>query len=200
MKFFLKIANFIKNFFLKITKFLENFSLRLALFLKNLLPRLALISLILNQFIFVTTATAQALPIVVDGTTNTQITQTASGIDQINIASPSANGISHNKFDEYNVNVAGQVINNFSGKNPAEIIAGSGANSVTQTQIGGLVTANPNLNSTGSAKIILNEVTSGNVSKLLGYSEIAGTKADLILANPNGITCNGCDLSIPRGF
>ena len=69
MKFFLKIANFIKNFFLKITKFLENFSLGLALFLKNLLPRLALISLILNQFIFVTTATAQALPIVVDGTT-----------------------------------------------------------------------------------------------------------------------------------
>jgi filamentous hemagglutinin len=192
MKFFFKITSFIKNFLLTFAKFSKNFLFHLALFLKNLLPRLALISLILNQFIFVTTATAQALPIVVDGATNTQVTQTASGIDQINIAPPSANGVSHNKFDEYNVNVAGQVINNFSGKNPAEIIAGSGANSVTQTQIGGLVTANPNLNSTGSAKIILNEVTSGNVSKLLGYTEIAGTKADLILANPNGIACNGC--------
>ena len=192
MKLFFKITSFIKNFLLTFVKFSKNFLFHLALFLKNLLPRLALISLILNQFIFVTTATAQALPIVVDGATNTQVTQTASGIDQINIAPPSANGVSHNKFDEYNVNVAGQVINNFSGKNPAEIIAGSGANSVTQTQIGGLVTANPNLNSTGSAKIILNEVTSGNVSKLLGYTEIAGTKADLILANPNGIACNGC--------
>ena len=192
MKFFLTFASFIKNFLLTFAKFFKNFSFHLALFLKNLLPRLALISLILNQFIFIASATAQALPIIPDGATNTQITQTASGIDQINIAPPSANGISHNKFDEYNVNVAGQVINNFSGKNPAEIIAGSGANSVTQTQIGGLVTVNPNLNSTGSAKIILNEVTSGNVSKLLGYSEIAGTKADLIFANPNGITCNGC--------
>ena len=137
-------------------------------------------------------ASAQALPIVPDGSTATQITQTASGIDQINIAPPNADGLSHNKFDEYNVNVAGQIINNFSGNNPAEINAGSQANALTQTQIGGLVIVNPNLNQAGSANIILNEVTSGNVSQLLGYTEIAGTKADLILANPNGITCKGC--------
>ncbi len=161
-------------------------------FTKNFLANLALISLILEQFVFVVSASAQALPIIPDGSTATQITQTASGIDQVNIAPPSANGISHNKFNDYNVNVAGQVINNFSGKNPVENFAGSGAVAVTQTQIGGLVVANPNLDSTGSAKIILNEVMSGNVSQLLGYTEIAGTKADLILANPNGITCNGC--------
>ena len=101
MKLFFKITSFIKNFLLTFAKFSKNFLFHLALFLKNLLPRLALISLILNQFIFVTTATAQALPIVVDGATNTQVTQTASGIDQINIAPPSANGVSHNKFDEY---------------------------------------------------------------------------------------------------
>jgi filamentous hemagglutinin len=181
MKLFLQLSKLIENYFLKIAKFFKIFS---AYF--------ALISLILEQFIFVASASAQALPIVPDGSTATQITQTASGIDQINIASPNANGLSHNKFDEYNVNVAGQIINNFSGKNPAEINAGSQANGLTQTQIGGLVIANPNLNQAGSANIILNEVTSGNVSQLLGYTEIAGTKADLILANPNGITCKGC--------
>ena len=181
MKLFLTITNFIENYFLKIVNFLKKF-----------LAHFALIALILEQFIFVASATAQALPIIPDGSTNTQITQTASGIDQINIAPPSANGVSHNKYEDYNVNVAGQVINNFSGKNPAEIVAGADATAVTQTQIAGLVVANPNLNSSGSAKIILNEVSSGNVSQLLGYVEIAGTNADLILANPNGFTCRGC--------
>ena len=55
-----------------------------------------------------------------------------------------------------------------------------------------MVTANPNLANSQSARIILNEVTSNNISKILGYVEIAGSKADLILANPNGITCSGC--------
>jgi len=166
--------------------------LRIIKFTKNCSTVLAIASLILQQFIFVASATAQALPIIPDGSTNTQITQTASGIDQINIATPNANGLSHNKFSDYNVNETGQIINNFSGKNSAEISAGSSLNALTQTQIGGLVVANPNLNSSGSAKIILNEVTSGNISQLLGYIEIAGTNADLILANPNGIMCRGC--------
>lgn len=165
----------------------------LSSFIKHFLAQLAIISLILEQFIFVSTAaTAQTLPITPDGTTNTQVTGTASGIDQINIAAPNSSGLSHNKFESYNVNAGGQIINNFSGNNSAEIAAGSGATAVTQTQIGGLVTANPNLVSSGSAKVILNEVASGNTSQLLGYTEIAGTKADLILANPNGITCAGC--------
>ncbi len=168
------------------------FCSRFLHFTKNFLVQLAIISLIFEQFIFVSVATAQTLPITPDGSTNTQVTQTASGVDQINIAAPNANGMSHNTFDDYNVNNVGQIINNFSGTNPVEISAGSGATAVTQTQIGGFVTANSNLASSGSAKVILNEVTSGNVSQLLGYTEIAGTKADLILANPNGIACNGC--------
>lgn len=159
---------------------------------RNFLAQLALVSLILEQFLFVSSATAQTLPITPDGSTNTQITRTASGVDQVNIAAPNSNGLSHNKFTDYNVNTGGQVINNFSGNNPAEVAAGSGATAVTQTQIGGLVTANSNLVNSGSAKVILNEVTSNNISQLLGYTEIAGTKADLILANPNGIACAGC--------
>ena len=59
--------------------------LRIIKFIKNCSTVLAIASLILQQFIFVASATAQALPIIPDGSTNTQITQTASGIDQINI-------------------------------------------------------------------------------------------------------------------
>ena len=150
---------------------------------KNFLAQFALLAFILEQLIFISAATAQTLPITSDGSTNTQVTQTASGIDQVNIAAPNSSGLSHNKFTDYNVNSAGQIINNFSS---------SSNNALASTQIGGLVTANPNLANSGSAKIILNEVTSGNVSQLLGYTEIAGTKADLILANPNGIACSSC--------
>ncbi len=153
------------------------------------LSHLALISLLFEQFIF-TTAFAQNLPISADGTTNTQVTQTASGIDQINIAAPNSAGLSHNNFTNYNVNASGQVINNFAGVDGA--IVGASDRAVIQTEIGGLVTANSNLVNSGSAKVILNEVTSNNVSQLLGYIEIAGSNADLIIANPNGITCSGC--------
>ena len=106
-------------------------------YLRNFLVHFALVSLILEQFIFVSTATAQTLPITPDGTTNTQVTQTASGIDQVNIAAPNANGTSINKYTDYNVNTNGQIINNFSG---AGAVAGSGNTAVTSTQIGGLVT------------------------------------------------------------
>ncbi len=152
--------------------------------LHRITKSLTLVFFLLSQFLSIGFAYAQdasSLPITPDGTTSTFVTQTASGIDQINIAAPNSSGLSHNKFENYNVNSSGQILNNFSGA----------ANDVVSTQIGGLVTANPNLNS-GSASIILNEVTSNNISQLLGYVEIAGGRADLIIANPNGITCAGC--------
>ncbi len=159
---------------------------------KSFLVHFALISLIFEQLLFVASASAQALPINPDGTTNTQVTQTASGVDQVNIAAPNANGLSHNKFTDYNVNTGGQIINNFSGRDGVASGSAAGSNAVTQTQIGGLVTVNPNFSDGVSAKVILNEVTSGNNTQLLGYTEIAGSKADLIIANPNGISCRGC--------
>jgi filamentous hemagglutinin len=152
---------------------------------RYLVTHAVVVSFLLHQFLFIGAAYAQmgdSLPITPDGTTNSIVTQTASGIDQINIAAPNSAGLSHNKFTNYNVNSSGQILNNFS----------AAATDVTATQIGGLVTANSNLSSSGSASIILNEVTSNNVSQLLGYVEIAGSKADLIIANPNGITCAGC--------
>ncbi|MBU6140885.1 MAG: hemagglutinin repeat-containing protein, partial [Proteobacteria bacterium] len=150
--------------------------------LHRIISYLTLASFLFAQFFSFGIAYADDLPITPDGTTSTFVTQTASGIDQINIAAPNSSGLSHNKFTDYNVNTSGQILNNFSGS-PTD---------VTATQIGGLVTANSNLSTSGSASIILNEVTSNNVSQLLGYTEIAGARADLIIANPNGITCAGC--------
>ena len=74
-------------------------------------------------------------------------------------------------------------------------------NNATQagtSQLLGQLGANPNL-TLGPAKLILNEVTGGNISQLLGYIEIFGAKADFILANPAGVTCNGCGfINTPR--
>ena len=55
----------------------------------------------------------------------------------------------------------------------------------------GWVQGNPNL-ATGEAKVILNEVNSANPSRLNGYVEVAGKKADVVIANPSGIYCKGC--------
>jgi len=151
------------------------------------LAHLAIIGLVFNPIV----ALAD-LPITPDGSTNTQVTQTATGIDQVNIAAPNAAGLSHNRFTDYNVNTAGQVINNFSGANGG-VVGGSGGSAVTNTNIGGLVLANPNLVTAGrEASVIMNEVTSTNNSQLLGYTEIAGGSAKLIIANPNGIACSSC--------
>ncbi len=173
-------------------------------FVSFLLSHLAVISFVCNPILFSSAAYAAPvshhsddapLPIKVDGSTNTQVTKTASGVDQINIAAPNSAGISHNNFVNYNVNRDGQILNNFSGKVASEVAAGSnvGANAVTNTEIGGFVTVNPNLYNSGrEARTIINEVTSANNSQLLGYLEVAGGKADVIIANQNGIICNGC--------
>ena len=95
----------------------------------------------------------------------------------INVVKPNDKGLSHNKFTDFNVDKAGLVFNN---------VANGSYNSV----LAGQIAANNNLNGT-PAKIILNEVTGGNISQLAGMMEIAGIKADLIIANPNGIVGNG---------
>uniref|UniRef100_A0A0S4VNB7 Putative hemagglutinin-related protein n=1 Tax=Ralstonia solanacearum TaxID=305 RepID=A0A0S4VNB7_RALSL len=101
----------------------------------------------------------------------------ANGTPVVNINAPSAAGVSSNSFTNYNVGSSGIVLNN------------SGQNS--QTQIAGWVQGNPFLGN-NSARVILNQVTSGNPSVLAGPTEIAGNQASLIVANPAGITCAGC--------
>jgi filamentous hemagglutinin len=49
-----------------------------------------------------------------------------------------------------------------------------------------------NVETVNAAKIIVIEVVSDKPTILAGPIEIYGEKADLIIANPNGIVCNGC--------
>lgn len=50
-------------------------------------------------------------------------------------------------------------------------------------------------NSEVKAKVILNEVTSKKTSSLKGKISVLGQDAELIIANPNGIDCYGCQFS-----
>ncbi len=62
-----------------------------------------------------------------------------------------------------------------------------------------MLQGNGNLNHTGAARVILNEVTGASRSRLLGATEVFGKAADLVIANPNGLTCDGCGfINTPR--
>lgn len=114
---------------------------------------------------------------------NTQVSR-QQGVEIINIATPSGSGLSHNQYQKFNVERAGAVLNN--------------AQQTVQSQLAGTVSANPKLHNS-AAKIILNEVVSRNPSLLLGQQEIVGQRADYVLANPNGISCDGCGfINTPR--
>ncbi|WP_174634911.1 hemagglutinin repeat-containing protein [Yersinia thracica] len=113
-----------------------------------------------------------------DAANRPEISSMSNGAELINIAPPSESGLSHNKYQDFNVGKLGAVFNNstqdthFNGEN---------------------ITANSNLSKGGrGADLILNEVISSNPSTLLGHQSLVGTNADYILANPNGITCDGC--------
>ena len=99
------------------------------------------------------------------------------GTDVINIVNPNSNGLSHNKYNEFNV-----------GENNGVILNNSkvDGNSV----LGGKVTANTNL--TNNAKVILNEVKGNNASNLNGGIEVFGAKSDLIIANENDAIYDVC--------
>ncbi|WP_118775263.1 hemagglutinin repeat-containing protein [Haemophilus haemolyticus] len=105
------------------------------------------------------------------------VLQTANGLPQVNIQTPSAGGVSRNQYSQFDVAEKGAVLNN--------------ARKAVQTQMAGWVQGNPNL-ARGEAKVILNEVNSANPSRLKGYVEVAGKKADVVIANPSGIQCDGC--------
>lgn len=115
------------------------------------------------------------------GATSTTMTSAPNGVPVVNIATPGASGLSHNKFTSYNVDPHGLILNN-----------GDKSQNHRTSQLGGVVAANPNLAAGNQASIILNEVTGGAGSTLAGFTEVLGGKADVIVANPFGITCNGC--------
>ncbi|MDB2413145.1 filamentous hemagglutinin N-terminal domain-containing protein, partial [Litoricolaceae bacterium] len=124
-----------------------------------------------SQFVADPTAGAQFQP--------SFSTSANQGIQVINIVAPSAAGISHNKFDTFNVGEEGVIHNNSTTGNETSVLDGG--------SIGA------NINFTGqSASTIIDEVTTSNTSSIEGAIEVYGDSAGLIIANPNGISCNGC--------
>ncbi len=104
------------------------------------------------------------------------VTETANGIPLVQIARPDGNDVSVNHYEAFSVPERGAILNN--------------AFLFSNTQLAGYIEGNPNL-SGGPARIIVNEVMSDRPSELRGFLEVAGTKADVIIANPNGIYADG---------
>ncbi|WP_347904657.1 filamentous hemagglutinin N-terminal domain-containing protein [Pseudomonas purpurea] len=128
---------------------------------------------------------AQADGIVVSAP-GTTLDHAGNGVPIVNIATPNASGLSHNKFHDYNVGTNGIILNN-------------AATQTVATQLGANIVGNPHLKASGSAQTILNEVNGGSPSQLRGYTEVAGQSARVIVANPYGISCNGCGfINTPR--
>lgn len=109
---------------------------------------------------------------------NTQVAMKPGNVPVVNIATPNAAGISHNTYQDFNVGTPGAVLNN--------------ATQGGKTQLG-VTIDNGNARLKGKpAELIINEVTSGNRSELKGRLEVFGNKTGVMIANPNGITCDGC--------
>lgn len=104
------------------------------------------------------------------------VLKAANGVEVVNIQTPNAAGVSRNTYKQFDVPKQGAIMNN--------------SRSNVQTQLGGWVSGNPMINT--PARVIFNEVNSANPSYLNGFIEIAGSRADFVLANPNGISCSGC--------
>ena len=102
--------------------------------------------------------------------------QAGNGITLVNVAGPSAGGVSRNDYTNFNVPQNGVILNN--------------SYQMANTKLGGYIPGNPNM-MRGSANVIVNEVTSHNPTEMKGFIEVAGHKASVVVANPNGITVDG---------
>lgn len=111
------------------------------------------------------------------GANRPTIGQTGNCLPQVDITRPSAAGVSTNAYTQFDVPRAGVILNN--------------SPTVTATQQAGYINGNPNLLPGGSARIIVNQVTSTLPSQLRGYLEVAGPRSEVIVANPNGILVEG---------
>lgn len=79
-------------------------------------------------------------------------------------------------------------------KTPALAQASTTSTVTTTSTIAGSIGGNPLFarNPAAEATLIVNEVTAANPTSLLGTMEVFGRQADVVIANPYGITCNGC--------
>ena len=105
-----------------------------------------------------------------------QVEETANGIPLVNITAPSSGGVSRNEYETFNVPDKGAILNN--------------SYTLSKTELAGYVPGNNNM-AERPAKIIVNEVTGAGSTSMDGFLEVAGNRADVVIANPNGITVNG---------
>ena len=105
-----------------------------------------------------------------------QIEETANSIPLVNITAPSSGGVSRNEYETFNVPDKGAILNN--------------SYTLSKTELAGYVQGNNNM-AERPAKIIVNEVTGAGSTSMDGFLEVAGNRADVVIANPNGITVNG---------
>ncbi|WP_370678465.1 hemagglutinin repeat-containing protein [Comamonas sp. GB3 AK4-5] len=104
------------------------------------------------------------------------VLESANGTPTVNIQTPSAAGVSRNTYQQFDIGQKGAILNN--------------SRTDVQTQLGGWIQGNAGL-ANGSAKVIVNEVNSAAQSKLMGALEVAGQRADVIIANPSGLVVDG---------
>ncbi|GLI54981.1 hypothetical protein PM10SUCC1_04960 [Propionigenium maris DSM 9537] len=133
------------------------------------------------NFLMPYNVTAYGAGVIIDKNTHerhrARLGKTANGIDQIDIVTPDDRGLSHNKFLEFNVNERGLILNNSAD--------------MSLTTLAGLIYGNDNITPGKEAKTILSEVTGLKRSEIEGFVEVAGSEADFILANANGIYMSG---------
>ena len=104
------------------------------------------------------------------------VLKTGNGLPQVNIQTPTAHGVSVNQYRRFDVDTRGAILNN--------------SHKSVSTRQAGWIQGNPFL-ARGEARIIVNQINSSDPSRLNGYIEIAGRRAEVVMANPAGIRVDG---------
>lgn len=104
------------------------------------------------------------------------VTSADNGIPVVNIAATNGAGVSINEYSELSIDPAGLILNN--------------GYTISRTELAGWIDRNPNL-AYGPAQIIVNQVTGAGITNMNGFLEVAGGRADVVVANENGIRVNG---------